>query len=386
MITPVRHARVSLLIDGRDYYPELAPDMLSFSYSDNLGQADDLQIELQDIERQWIKDSFPAKGSVTIDAAILPLHFPWPGAVQRLDCGTFQIDAISHKGPPNTVSIKGNSIPISVTAKGENKVRAWEGKTLRQIAEDISGANELEINWDTQENPRFKRIDQNDQTDLEFLDAQCKEAGLIIKIKRNQIKIFAEAEYEQRPPAFTLRYGSDEILGWSFDTKTADTAKESEVEFLDPETGKLTKAKAVDNDPKLKNARKIRSYDNPKSDPDLLPDPRAPFVSPGTLADPPPLADADYYDNRPDKNAGKGAGLQAKGTKKAKAALREANKHRDTAQFEVIGNPAAESGLTVALENWGAFDGIYFLEKVTHKTPPYLSSYSLHRELASKGY
>lgn len=386
MITPVRHARVSLLIEGRDYYPELAPDLLSFSYSDNLGQADDLQIELQDLDRQWITDSFPAKGAVTIEAAIIPLHFPWPGAVQRLDCGTFQIDAITHKGPPNTVSIKGNSIPIKVTAKGENKLRAWEGKTLRQIAEDISSQNELTLDWDTQENPRFKRIDQNDQTDLEFLDAQCKEAGLIIKIKRDQIKIFSEKEYEQRPPAFTVRYGSDEILAWSFATKTADTAKEAEIEFLDPETGKVTRAKATDNDSKLKNARKIRSYDNPKSDPDLLPDPRnpQPFVS--TFADPPPLIDADYHDNTPDKNAGKGAGLQAKATKKAQAKLREANKHRDTAQFEVIGNAEAESGLTVALENWGAFDGIYFLESVRHRTAPYITSYSMHREVASHGY
>jgi uncharacterized protein len=385
MITPVRFARVELVINGRDYFPELEPDLLSFSYSDNLDKADDLQIELNDLERRWISDSFPAKGSVTIEAAIVPAHFAWPGEIQRLDCGTFQIDAISHNGPPAKVSIKGNSIPIEVSAKGENKVRAWEGKTLREIADDISGENGLTLNWDTEENPRFKRIDQNDQTDLEFLQAQAKEAGLIIKIKRNQIKLFAAAEYEKRSPAFTVRYGSDEIRSWSFATKTADTAKEAEIQFLDPETGKVTKAKATDSDPKLKNARKIRRYDNPKSDPDLLPDPRAPFKV-QHLADPPPLIDADFHDNTPDKNAGKGAGLQAKATKKAKAQLREANKHRDTAQFEVIGNPQAETGQTVALENWGAFDGIYFLESVKHKTAPYITNYSMYRELASKGY
>jgi len=66
--------------------------------------------------------------------------------------------------------------------------------------------------------------------------------------------------------------------------------------------------------------------------------------------------------------------------------LRKANKHRDKIQVQVIGNPEAATGQTVVLDGWGAFDGIYFLEKVTHKTTPYVTTYSMHKELASKGY
>jgi hypothetical protein len=66
--------------------------------------------------------------------------------------------------------------------------------------------------------------------------------------------------------------------------------------------------------------------------------------------------------------------------------LREANRHRDTAQFQVVGNPFAAAGQTVLLVDWGYWDGKYFLEQVGHKIGPYNCTYSLHRELASKGY
>jgi phage protein D len=370
------------MISGTDYYSSLAPFNLALSYSDNIGKADDLQLELHDIERRFIADSFPLKGAAKIEVAILCMHWRFTGDNQTLDCGLFEIDDVSFKGPPNRVSIKANSIPHSSTVKGENKTRAWEGKSLNQIVEEIAGENQLEVEWDTEENPRFKRIDQNDQSDLEFIQKQADETGLVLKIKRGSIKVFSEKEYELKEPAFTLRYGGAGILTWGFSTKTADTAKEAEVEFLDPETGKLTKAKATDKDPKLKNTRKIRRYDNPHSDPDLLPDPRAP----APRADVPPLIDADYYDNTPDKNKGKGAGLQSKAAKKAQADLRKANRHRDTAQFEVVGNPLAQAGQIVLLEDWGEFSGKYFLESVSHKISPYRTTYSMHRELASKGY
>jgi phage protein D len=384
---PTRKAFPSIIVAGRDYYSDLAPYLLSFSYSDNLDKADDLSFTLEDRDRRFITDSFPAKGGAKLEVWILTDHWAFPFNGSRIDCGLFEVDQVSFKWAPGTVDVKACSIPYTSTIKGENKFKAWENKSLDQIASDITTQNEMTVLWDTEEHVRFKRIDQNDQTDLEFLMKQCKEAGLTVKVKRNQIKIFSETEYEKRPPAFDLVFGASEILSASFATKTADTAKESEVEFTDPETGKVTKAKASDSNPKRKTARKVRSYDNPHPDPDLLPDPRNPRrVSVGTLADPPPLIDADYLQNEPDKNAGKGAGLNAKATKKAKADLREANKDSDTASFETIGFPRAEAGQTVQVVGWGVWSGLYFLDSVKHSLLPFQTSLSLRRELASWGY
>lgn len=388
MIIPVREARPIIKIEGVDYYSRLEKYLASFTYSDNLDKADDLQLELYDPERRFIGDSFPLKGEAKLDCQVYCQS--WLGLSFReitLDCGLFEIDDVSFSGPPNKVSIKANSIPHASTIKGENKSRAWEGKSLQEIVSDISAENQMVAPlWDTQKNPRFKRIDQNDQSDLEFLEAQIKDAGLMMKVKRRQIIIFSEREYEEKEPTLVLKYGSPLILGWSFSSKDADTASEAEVEFTNPETGKVTKARAVDKSPELRNKRKIRSYDNPKADPDLLADPRANPFRAGTLAEPPPLIDADYLDDIPDNNEGKGAGLQVKAADKAAGELREANKHRDTASFECWGLPYVASGITVRLEDWGQFDGKYFLEGVSHKIGPYRSTLNLHKELASKGY
>lgn len=378
---PVKQVRPSIMIAGKDYYPQLENSLLSFSYSDNLDKADDLQLELEDTGLAWVRNGMPNKGEVTIEAGIYVIPDRY-----HLDCGSFQVDQVSFKGPPNTMSIAGNSIPVTSTLKTENQTRAWEAKTLREIAEDIAKENGMSVFWDAAKNPTFKRIDQTDQTPMDFLEAQAKEAGLILKVKRSEIKIFSEAEYELKEPSFVLRYGDRGILGWSFATNTEGTAKEANVDYMDPETGKVTRAKAVDPSAK-KNTRKIKSYDNPKQAPDLLPDPReAAARAAAWRAEVPPLIDYDQNDNTVAKNKGKGANLQAKATDKAKADLRKANRHRDTAQFSVVGNPFAAAGQTVLLVDWGHWDGKYFLEQVSHKIGPYNCSYSLHRELASKGY
>jgi hypothetical protein len=388
MIIPVRKAYPRIMINGSDAWPNLEAYALKLSYSDNLDKADDLQLELDDSNRLFLNNSFPGKGTTKIECRIFAENWADYADSREIDCGEFYIDEPSYTFPPYRISIKGSSLPVASKLKGENNTKAWEGKTLKEIAEDILREDdEIDLDWDVRDDPRFKRIDQADEFDLEFLHKQCQDNGLVMKVKRGQIKIFNEAEYEQRPPAFVIEENVTPILRGSFRTKTEGTAKEAEVSFTDPETGKLTKAKATDNDSKLKNARKVKSYDNPRSDPDLLPDPRNPFtLGPSLLGDPPPLIDADYLGSEPDKNKGKGAGLATKASKKAKAMLRKANKHRDTAQFEIVGFTVPEAGQTCEIRGWGPWAGIYFVERVAHSLMPFVTSLHLRRELASKGY
>jgi phage protein D len=387
MIIPVRKAYPQLMINGADAWPRLESYALKLSYTDNLNKADDLQLELDDSNRIFLNNSFPGKGTVKIECRIFAENWADYNDSREIDCGSFYIDEPTYSFPPYRISIKGSSLPVTSKLKGENNTKAWEGKTLKEIAEDIlREEDEIDLDWDVQDDPRFKRIDQADEFNLEFLYKQCVDNGLSMKVKRGQIKIFNELEYEQRAPAFVIEENVTPVLKGSFRTKTEGTAKEAEVSFTDPETGKLTKAKATDNDSKLKNARKVKSYDNPKSDPDLLPDPRNPFSAVSTLADPPPLIDADYLSSEADKNKGKGAGLATKASKKAKAMLRKANKHRDTAQFEIIGFTSPQAGQTCEIRGYGPWAGIYFVERVTHSVMPFVTSLHLRRELASKGY
>jgi phage protein D len=389
MIIPVRKAYAQLLINGQDVWPKLADYVLKLSYTDNLNKADDLQLELDDSNRIFLNNSFPGKGTVKIDCKILAEDWSDYGDSREIDCGDFYIDEPSYTFFPYRITIKGSSLPVTSKLKGSNNTKAWEGKTLQEIAEDIlREEDEIDLDWDLQEeNPRYKRIDQADEFDLQFLYNQCEDNCFSMKIKRGKLKVFSEEEYEKRPPAFVIEENITPILKGRFQTKTAGTAKEAEVSFLDPETGKLTKIKVTDSSPKLKNARKIKSYDNPKSDPDLLPDPRNPFFDiPVPLGDPPPLIDADYLGSEPGRNKGKGQGLAKKAKKKAKGKLRKANKPRDTAEFELIGFTVPKAGQTAEIKGWGPWAGIYFVESVIHELVPFVTKLKLRRELASQGY
>ena len=391
LVIPARRARPRLMIgpSSNDYYASLAEYMLSFSYNDNLGKADDLQLKLADPESRFINDSFPLKGAQVIDAAIIctNLGMDFPPQI-TLDCGTFEIDDISYAEPPNVILVKANSIPCTSTIKSSKKIRAWESKDLNAIATDIAGENSMTVRYDTQENPRFKRIEQNDVSDLKFLQKQADAAGLKMKIKRREIIIFDEKSYEEKAPSFTLTRGEGWIINVGFRTKLADTAKKSKVSYTDPETGKVTRAEFSDPDPDFLYTGELADYDNPHGEPDESdpdPDPFAPTL----YADVPPLIDYDTTQNAPSKNRGKGAGLQKKSEKKAKGNLRKANRHRDTAQFLLHGMPLCASGQTCLLAGYGKWDGKYLIEGAAHSIEgkkSFTTKLQMHRELASKGY
>jgi phage protein D len=382
MIAQVRTARPVIMIAGTDYYANLAPFLLSFTYSDNIGKIDDLQLELADPDRRFISESFPLKGNAELDVSIICQNWFVPlGPPITLDCGLFWIDQVDFKGPPNTVNVKANSIPVKSTIKTSNKVRAWEGSSLQEVARQIATENGMSIFWDTKENPKYKRVDQNDKTDLEFLQSLCDDAGLVMKVKRKRIIIFSEKEYEEREPVFNLIYGMN-INSWAFSTKTADTKKESEVKFTDPETGKLTTGKAVDDSDDVKWSGKLLDYNSPRSSPDEPSDDQKEI-----RANVPPPVDYDFTQNDPGHNKGKGAGLEDKATKKAKNNLRKANRDRDTAQIEIVGHPLLAAGQCGQIEGFYKWNGKYFLESINHRiSGGYTCSLNLHRELASRGY
>ena len=66
-----RYAEVSLIYEGKNISRDIAPYMVSFSYTDNSAdKADDISLTLEDRERLWCSDWFPSKGD-TIKASII---------------------------------------------------------------------------------------------------------------------------------------------------------------------------------------------------------------------------------------------------------------------------------------------------------------------------
>jgi phage protein D len=388
MITQVRTARPEIMLNGQDYYSSLAPYFLNLSYTDNCDgkKADDLQLQLADRDRKFINEWMPDKG-VFMDVAIICERWFAPNAASlKLDCGRFWIDSVDFELPQHTVSVKAQSIPTDVRIKGGEETRGWENNSLQDIGGQIAGENDMLLDWQANYNPRYKRVEQVEESGLAFLKKRASDAKLAIKVCRNKVIVFDEEDYEKQAPSFTLVYGNVaasggtayRMTGGHFSRKATDTKKSVAVKHINPETGRLVDEKATTDDEDVSEID-----DNLIDDPDFEPD----EGGNGSLLITPRSSGLINWDaNNPSENAGKGAGGTAKGQRRAKAALRESNKDKETASVELaIGNPLIAAGQTFILQGVGQFDGKWFIESATHKLAPmYETSLSIRRCL--EGY
>jgi phage protein D len=393
MITQVRLARPSIIMNGQDYYSSLAPYLLNLSYTDNCdGQkADDLQFQLADRDRRFINDWMPDKG-VFIDVEIVCERWFAPnGATIKLDCGRFWIDSVDFELPAHTVSVKASSLPTDVRIKTSDETRGWEKSSLQDIAGQIAEENGMLLDWQADVNPRYKRVEQTEESGLRFLKRRANDAKLAIKVHRNKLVFFDEQSYEEAAPKFTLVYGNVpasaglscyRMSGGHFSTKVTDTKKGAEVAHVNPETGRLVKEKFTASDEELGEDTDDRIAEDPDYEPDVESSGGERFKLVAPRAD----GFMDWNANDPQDNAGKGAGGKGAAQRKAKSVVRDANKDKETANVELsIGNPLIAAGQTFTLIGVGQFDGKWFIESASHNVGPmYTTKLNIRRCL--EGY
>lgn len=392
MITQVRLARPSLILNGTDYYSSLAPYFLNLSYTDNCDgeKADDLQLQLADRDRRFINDWMPDKGAFIDVSIICERWFSPNAATLSLDCGRFWIDSVDFELPQHTVSVKASSIPSDTRIKTTKEDRGWEDSNLKDITTQVAGENNMLVDWQSDVNPQYKRIEQSEENGLRFLKHRANDAKLAIKVCRNKLIVFDEQKLEEAAPSFTLVYGNApaasgsaiyRMTGGHFSTKITDTKKSAQVSHVNPETGRLTKEKFSAGDEDVEemnedNYAEAIDYESDDSDGGggFRVDARA---GEGL---------ADWNLNSPSDNSGKGAGGSGAGGRRAKAKVRDANKDKKTATVELaIGNPLIAAGQTFMLSGVGQFDGKWFIESASHKVAPkYDTSLTIRRCL--EGY
>lgn len=319
---PARRTEIILYFSGVDISQSIRPHLLSMTYTDNEeDQTGDLQITLEDRDRTWVRwlnEQGSAKGA-KIRAVIVQKN--WGGSDQQLDCGLFELDRIDFSGPPGKVSIKATSLPYSSTMRLQTKTKAWENVKLSTIANDLAGQNGLQCMYESSYDPFYTRKEQVRKTDLVFLQELCKNAGISLKATSNTIVLFDAAEYEQKPPVYTIRYGEADIITSSFGTGYADTAYSScHVVYKDPQTGK-----------------KIE----------------------GEYCQPEEGSGQVLEVNQRVSSEGEAKEL-------AKKKLRQKNKGEVSADVTLVGNVGLVAGVTVQVEGYGLFDGKYIIESAVH--------------------
>lgn len=326
--------RISAIIkyNNKDISVDISKYLKSISYTDNLsGEADDLQITLEDKAGLWQSTWMPEKGAL-LDVILQQKYWQTLSALpQSLRLGLFEIDEITSSGYPSEVQIKAVSVPDNNTLRGTERSRSWEKAKLQVIANDIASAAGMSLFWDTEENPVLDRAEQTEQSDLSFLYAICKDKGLALKISDKKIIIFDEAKYEAEKAKITI-------------VKPGTVyKKESGMKYLFVGTGYSLRTKIRD----IYAACRV-SYQQGSSKSNI----EATYTAAGK----------------------KGKTLQvneqvesvAEALNLVKKRLREKNKDEVTGSLNMLGNFVLLSGVTVNLLGFGAFDDKYLITRASH--------------------
>lgn len=316
-----RRAYLEVKYNKTNISKHIEPYVLGWSFTDNLsGQADELQLNLQDREQVWIYDWMPDKGA-TLKANIVRNNWRYWGLVERSVLGQFDIDDIEVSGPPSIVNINSISVPTSSSLNGENKNRAWEKVKLSVVTKDIANKNGLKLFFDTKDNPTYDRIEQTEETDLEFLTRICNDAGLCLKISNRSIVIFDEEKYESEEPVMTITKGDSNIIRYSGSSTLTGVYKSCRVDYQDG-----------------KKKKKISTTYTPPN---------------------PPKTGRVLVINEKVSSI-------AEGQRLAKKRLRQENKNAVKMSLTLLGDILLFAGRTVLIKGFGAFDGKYIITQAVH--------------------
>ena len=166
----------------------------------------------------------------------------------------------------------------------------------------------------------YDRIDQSQETDLAFLSSRVEAEGGSLKITSGRLVLFDDRKYEGVKPTRTIERGKSDILSYSFNLQTTDAAYAScEIKFTDTSKKKTIKGS---------------------------------FSIPGAKG--------------PVLKLNERVVSVAEATRKARAALRKANKDAQRAQLVLMGDCALVQGVTVKLLGFGGYDDTYYVETATH--------------------
>ena len=315
--------------------------VISCEYKDNYDKTDGINIQLADVDMRWLKDWFPETGD-KIEATIQLRDWITVGDNRWLPLGLFEIGSVKYS---DTITIDATVVPFTSSARSEKKNRSWKKISLQSIARDIAANAGIRLFYDTSVDPFYDVADQNDKSDIEFLEMLCKSDGLCLKATNRKLIVFEEAKYETKKPITRIIRGHSEIIGHpTFRRNARDVYSSCTVSHFDPKTDQLYtghfQAPEVGN---VGHNLIIREQFNSESD---------------------------------DMNL----------DRKARARLREQNKNEWICDIKMLGDVLYQTGQNIEIEGWHRFDGIYHIVSCTHNLRDSGYSTSMRTRRCLEGY
>lgn len=317
----VPEARFVLSYQHRNITHDISQHLISLTYSDFLsGQADSLDVELEDTDGKWIDAWYPGHGD------LLTLSMGWKGQSLRT-LGNFEIDEVELNCPPSTVNIRALAAGIQ-SALRTTEHRAYENTTLDAVAKQVAARQGFELVGRI-EPIKLDRLTQQ-ESDLTFLRNLAGEYDYAFKVVGKRLVFHAISDLAKGKPVATLSL--QELASVHLRDKITSVPKKVEVKHKDPATKQLI------------------SYDIVNGETKSVP-------SSATKA----TTSADTRKQR------KRAASAEVAKSRAKADLAKANRERTTGGWTAMGRPELVSGNVVTLIAAGMLGGDYLITAAHHR-------------------
>ena len=282
---------------------------------------------------------------LSVQALIVCENWKADGNDVVLDCGQFELDDISASGPPSEVTFKCTSLPFSSKIRQTEKNKAWEGYSLSGIANEMASENGFACLYESDSDPEYERVEQITESDISFLSWLCHDAGISLKVTNHIIVLFDQVAYEAKDEIMTIVYGDGSYGKYKLASGTADKEYAScRVSYTNPDDGNVISATAF-----------IEDYD------------------------------AEDEENQQLEITAKVSNT-GEAQKLAEKHLRLKNKYEYSASFTLPGDPRMVAGVTLAISDFGPWDGKYIIKQVKHSLggSGYVTQIELRRVL--EGY
>ena len=230
-----RNIRVIVIFNKVDISDEIAHSISSLNYTDNSKNAiDDLELELENMDYRWLKEWYPDENA----QLIVGIHEELENETNFLDLGTFYVDEPTFEN--NRLNLKCLALPLDQNIRDQKNSVAWERITLKELVTQIANKHEMnaEIHAD---NEFFERLDQNQETDLAFINRIVKETGLNMKVSDDKIIIFDDEEMEKNDTVEIFNINDERIRSFSLKKKNKEIYDNVEVSYYDPDKKKVIK-------------------------------------------------------------------------------------------------------------------------------------------------
>ena len=230
-----RNIRVIVIFNKVDISDEIAHSISSLNYTDNSKNAiDDLELELENLDYRWLKEWYPDENA----QLLVGIHEEKENETNFLDLGTFYVDEPTFEN--NRLNLKCLALPLDQNIRDQKNSVAWERITLKELVTQISNKHEMNAEIYA-ENEFFERLDQNQETDLAFINRVVKETGLNMKVSDDKIIIFDDEEMEKNDTVEIFNINDERIRSFSLKKKNKEIYDNVEVSYYDPDKKKVIK-------------------------------------------------------------------------------------------------------------------------------------------------